>query len=82
MKVVEISEETSLDIENIFNTASEENIIVKFPDGREFVLAEIDSFDKEIELVRENKELMELLAIRSKEEKTYTLEQVKKQLGI
>ncbi len=82
MKVIEISEEIPLDIENIFNTASEENIIVKFPDGREFVLAEIDSFDREIELVRENKELMELLALRSKDEKTYTLEQVKKQLKI
>jgi hypothetical protein len=62
--------------------ASAENIILKTPEGREFVLAEVDDFDTEIALVRQNEELMALLEERSREKKTYTLQQVREQLGL
>jgi hypothetical protein len=38
--------------------------------GREFILAEIDDFDREIELARKNKALMKLLDERGKQTKT------------
>ena len=46
------------------------------------MLAEVDDFDTEIALVRQNEELMALLAERSREKKTYTLQQVREQLGL
>jgi hypothetical protein len=66
----------------LLDLASAENIILKTPEGREFVLAEVDDFDTEIALVRQNEELMALLEERSREKKTYTLQQVREQLGL
>jgi len=42
----------------------------------------VDNFDTEIALVRKNEELMALLAERSREKKTYALQQVRAQLGL
>ena len=39
-------------------------------------------FEREVELVRQNQELMELLDQRSRPSKTYTIEQARKILGI
>jgi hypothetical protein len=66
----------------LLDLASAENIILKTPEGREFVLAEVDDFDTEIALMRQNEELMALLEERSREKKTYTLQQVREQLGL
>ena len=81
MRVIELTENL-LNINEILDSAAMENIILKVSDGREFVLAEVESFDKEIELTRQNEELMNFLDQRSKDEKTYMLEEVKQQLGI
>ena len=81
MKVIEVSENT-VNINEILNFAGTENIILKISDGREFILAEIDSFDRELELTRQNEELTDFLDRRSEGEETYTLEEVKKQLGM
>jgi hypothetical protein len=66
----------------LLDLAGEDTLILKTSEGREFVLAEVDDFDTEIALVRQNKELMALLAERSREKKTYTLQQVREQLGL
>jgi hypothetical protein len=81
MRLIELSENI-LNINEILDFAGRENIVLRVSDGREFVLAELDSFDRELELTRQNEELMNFLDRRSEEEKTYTLEEVKKQLGI
>lgn len=81
MRIIEVSENI-LNIDEILNYASTENIILKISDGREFILAEIDNFDRELELTRQNEELMDFLDRRSEEGETYTLEEVKQQLGI
>lgn len=81
MRLIELSENI-LNINEILDFAGRENIVLRVSDGREFVLAELDSFDRELELTRQNEELMSFLDRRSEEEKTYTLEEVKKQLGI
>jgi hypothetical protein len=47
------------------------------------VLAQIDNdFEQEIELVRQNQELMQLLEERSKETKTYSLDEVREKLKL
>ena len=81
MRVIEILENLP-NMNEILNFAVTENIILKFSDGREFVIAEIDSFDRELELTRQNQELIELLDQRSEEKETYTLKEVRHQLGI
>lgn len=81
MRVIDISEKP-ISINEILNSANAENIILKAADGREFVLAELDNFDRELELTKQHKELMDFLERRSEEKNTYTLEEVKQQLGL
>ena len=49
--------------------------------GPEFILTEIDDFNREIELTRHNKALMYFLDARGKQTKTFKASDVKKQLG-
>jgi predicted RNase H-like HicB family nuclease len=51
-------------------------------DGREYVLAEVDDFEREVSLVGLNQELMEFLDDRSRSGRTYTIEEARKHLGI
>lgn len=81
MKTIKVTE-NSLNLEAILNLASEENILLETLEGREFVLAEIDNFDREVELIRQNQEFMNFLDERSREQKTLTLNQVRQQLGL
>jgi hypothetical protein len=79
MKTIELSGGPTL--AEILKLAKAENLILRTPEGEEFVVAEIDDFAREVELVRQNDELMRLLAARSKEKAKHTLDQVKKQLA-
>ena len=51
-------------------------------DGKEPWITELDDFDHEIALTRQNKELMELLDERSREEPSYPLEMTRSDLGL
>jgi hypothetical protein len=44
--------------------------------------SEGDEFEREVALVRQNQELMDLLDDRSRPHKTYTMEEARKLLGI
>ena len=57
-------------------------LILRSPDGDEFILAEIDDFDREIELTKRNKELMKFLDERGKQTKTLKASEVREQLGV
>lgn len=81
MKIVELTTIAPA-LAELLELAGEDTLILKTSEGREFVLAEVDDFDTEIDLVRQNEELMTLLAERSREKKTYTLQQVREQLGL
>ena len=81
MKTVNIGKE-SLSLHEILEMASKENLILKTPEGQEFILAGTDDFDKEIALIRQHDELMQFLNHRSKTTKTYTLNQVREKLDL
>jgi len=81
MKTVAISKR-SKSINELLRKASRENIIIRTHDGTEFILAEIDDFNREIKLTRQNEKLMRFLEQRAKETKTIPLDEVKTQLGI
>lgn len=66
----------------ILDSARQENLILSLPDGTEFILAEIDSFDREIEVTRQNQQLMNLLEERSKQTKRVSLAEARKLLGL
>ena len=81
MRTVDLSTKAPT-LQDLLELAGEGALILRTPDGREFVLAEADDFDKEIELVRQNQELMQFLEQRSRETKTYTLDQVREKLNL
>ncbi len=80
MKTIDLSEIVPTLME-ILSQADEDTIILKTPEGREFVLAAVDNFAQEVALVGQNEELMQFLAQRSKEKKRYTLSQVREHLN-
>ena len=81
MKTIAISKQAKA-INHLLKQARQGNIILRSPDGSEFILAEIDDFSREIELTRQNKELMKLLNLRAKQTQTISLEEAKVQLGL
>ncbi len=81
MKTVTVSGRAKT-LNALLKRARRGGLILRSPDGREFILAEIDDFNREIELTRKNKRLMKLLDERGKQTKTLGLAEVKAQLGL
>lgn len=79
MKAIDLSA-TSPSLKEVLDMAGEDNIVLKTPEGRRYVLAEIDDFAEEITKVCQNEALMKLLRERSAETTTFTLTQVREQL--
>lgn len=80
MKTIGLTE-GALNLEGVLGMTSQENMILRMEDGREFVLAEVDSFDREVELTRKNQELMNFLDERSNDQGVFTVEQAREQLA-
>ena len=80
MKTVDVNPRSRV-LNGLLRQAREQNLVLRTPDGREFVLAEIDDFGREIELTRENKKLMALLDRRGREKATVPLAEAKRRLG-
>lgn len=81
MKTIAVSKRAK-GVNQLLRQAEQENIILRSSDGTEFILAEIDDFNREIELTRRNKKLMRFLEQRAKQVKTIPIEDAKKQLGL
>jgi hypothetical protein len=81
MKTITVSSHARTLI-TLLKQALEENLILKTEDGHEFLLAEIDNFDREIELTRQNEELMGLLDQRGQEEATVSPQEARARLGL
>jgi hypothetical protein len=81
MKTISVSARAKT-LTALLKRAQRGGVILRSPDGREFILAEIDDFNREIELTRKNKRLMKLLDKRAKQTKTVGLDEVKAELGL
>jgi hypothetical protein len=81
MKTVTVSARTRT-LVNLLKQAQREGLILRSPDGHEFILAEIDDFDREIELTQKNKKLMKLLDERGQQTKTRSTADVRSRLGL
>jgi len=80
MKTIDLRAATP-SVQELLELASEGNLILRAPGGKEFLLAEVDDFSLEVALVREQPELMALLDERSRESGTLNLDQVRQSLG-
>lgn len=82
MKTVNLAT-TPSNLEDLLDLAGKEAVLLKTAEGREFILTEVDDdFDNEIESVRQNRELLELLDHRSGENETLSLKQVRERLKL
>jgi hypothetical protein len=66
----------------LLKQALQENLLLRTAEGHEFVLAEIDDFDREIDLTRQNEELMRLLDRRGQEKATISLAEARVRSGV
>jgi len=81
MKTIKVSRQEKA-LQALLKRASQENLILRAPDGREFIIAAVDDFDREIQLQRQNKEFMRFLDERGREKATITAEEARRSLGL
>ena len=81
MKTIKVSRQART-LNALLQRARRENVILRSAEGNEFLLAEIDDFSREIELTRQNKQLMKLLESRAKKKATISLEKAKQRLDL
>jgi hypothetical protein len=80
MKAIDLSSAAPT-LTEVLELAENENVIVRTPEGREFVVAEIDDFDKEVAATARSLELTKLLSERSAEQARLSLDEVKRRLA-
>lgn len=66
----------------LLKQALQGNLILRTVDGHEFILAEIDDFEREIELTRKNKKLMRLLDRRGRQRATISSPEARARAGV
>jgi hypothetical protein len=81
MKTVNLTYEES-SLAEVLELAGEDTVLLRTPEGREFILAEVDDFEAEVERVRQNPELMQFLEERSRERNTYSIAEVRELLDL
>ncbi|HJT35563.1 MAG TPA: hypothetical protein VJ783_26280 [Pirellulales bacterium] len=81
MKTIELAA-TSPEVSELLRQAADEDLVVRLPDGSEYLLAAIDESDAEVIATRRNLRLMEYLEMRAQQPRTIPLAEVKRQLGI
>ncbi|GET39826.1 hypothetical protein [Microseira wollei] len=81
MKVIDVSLD-SVSLATLLTEARHQNLILRTPDGVEFILAEVNDFDREIELTRQNQEFMAFLDERGQQTKTVSAAEARARLGL
>ena len=81
MKTITISRRAR-SVHSLLRRARRENVILRSPEGEEFILAEVDDFNREIELARQNRALMRFLDARARQVQTVSSEQARGLLGL
>ena len=81
MKTIEITKR-SRGLNQLLAQAQRENLVLRSPTGTEFILAEIDDLDREIQLQRGNTDLMAFLDRRGRQPATRSTAEVRKRLRL
>lgn len=81
MKVIEM-ENWYPTLAEVISLAERQTVILRKPTGKTFVLATIDDFEAEVNLLRNNQEFMSFLKELSQEPATISLGQLREELGL
>ena len=81
MKVIEL-EARQPSLGELLKLAGKTNVVLKSVGGREFMLAEVDEFTREVAMLRRSKSFRAFLAKRSSESANISLAEVKRRLGL
>ena len=81
MRTIAVSRQ-SKSINGLLDQARMEDLIVRAPDGSEFMVSVIDDFDREIAATRRNEKLMAFLDKRAKSKTWIPLEAAERKLGL
>ena len=81
MKTIKVSKRART-VNALLKRARRQNVILRSAEGAEFILAEIDDFNREIELTRANRQLMKLLDACAKQNATVSMEEARRQLNL
>jgi len=79
MKTVKLEDE-KLGLEEVINIARKEPVLVLTPDGKEFLISEVDDFEKEVEALRGSPTFQKFLDERLRGKSTFPLEEVEKEI--
>lgn len=79
MKTVNLEEE-KLDLEAVIQLARQEPVVLLTADGREFVLAEADDFEQEVEALRSSQAFQRFLDERSQSTGRIPLEEIEAEI--
>ncbi len=81
MKTIAISRRAR-SVHALLRRARRESVILRSPEGDEFILAEVDDFNREIGLARQNRPLMRFLDARARQTETVSSEEARNLLGL
>lgn len=81
MRTIELAQST-LTIIELIELAEQDTLILRKPDGTEFVLSAVDDFAAEVAALSQNEEFMEFLAQRSRSTNRVPLKEARNRLGI
>ena len=81
MKVIELAE-TQPTLEEVMGLAKDGVVVLRQPDGSAFALAQLDDFEIEVELLRNNLDFLSFLRQLSREEASISLEDLRRELAL
>jgi hypothetical protein len=81
MKVIELGQSYPT-LDEVIAQAEDEPLVLRKPDGSMFVVSQVDDFEVEVELLKKNPDFMAFLRTLSLEEKTISIEDLRKELNL
>jgi hypothetical protein len=81
MKVIEL-ERSHPTLDELIGLAKDELVVLRGPDGSVFALSQVDDFEVEVELLKNNPEFMAFLQQLSEEKATVSLQDFRKELDL
>lgn len=79
MKTLDLRHHT-VSVEELLEVARSDSVLIRTPDGDEFILESADEFEREVARLGHSEKLMAFLAERAKEPGTISLEQLRREL--